>query len=156
MAKRTNVTIIQPKIQSCVLKSWILGFWKVDVSEHPPVLLDCFWILKQASAEELLAFLLSYIDISNILIVWLTDFALSRGQRVLSCSVVSSSLRHCGLYPTRLLYPWDFPGRNTGVGCHILLQGSSRPRDETPISCVSCTGRQILYHWATWEAHRGH
>jgi len=85
MAKRTNVTIIQPKIQSCVLKSWILGFWKVDVSEHPPVLLDYFWILKQASAEELLAFLLSYIDISNILIVWLTDFALSRGQRLLSC-----------------------------------------------------------------------
>ena len=25
--------------------------------------------------------------------------------------------------PTRLLCPWDFPGRNTGVGCHFLLQG---------------------------------
>ncbi|KAB0369703.1 hypothetical protein FD755_018696, partial [Muntiacus reevesi] len=25
--------------------------------------------------------------------------------------------------PTRLLCPWDSPGRNTGVGCHILLQG---------------------------------
>ena len=24
---------------------------------------------------------------------------------------------------TRLLCPWDFPGRNTGVGCHFLLQG---------------------------------
>ena len=23
----------------------------------------------------------------------------------------------------RLLYPWDFPGKNTGVGCHFLLQG---------------------------------
>ena len=23
----------------------------------------------------------------------------------------------------RLLCPWDFPGRNTGVGCHFLLQG---------------------------------
>ena len=29
----------------------------------------------------------------------------------------------CGLYPTRLLCPWDFPGKNTGVGCHFLLQG---------------------------------
>ena len=25
--------------------------------------------------------------------------------------------------PTRLLCPWDFPGKNTGVGCHSLLQG---------------------------------
>ena len=28
-----------------------------------------------------------------------------------------------GLQPTRLLCPWDFPSRNTGVGCHFLLQG---------------------------------
>ena len=24
---------------------------------------------------------------------------------------------------TRLLHPWDFLGKNTGVGCHLLLQG---------------------------------
>ena len=24
--------------------------------------------------------------------------------------------------PTRLLHPWDSPGKNTGVGCHFLLQ----------------------------------
>ena len=28
-----------------------------------------------------------------------------------------------GLPPARLLCPWDFPGRNTGVACHFLLQG---------------------------------
>ena len=27
-----------------------------------------------------------------------------------------------GLQPTRLLGPWDFPGRSTEVGCHCLLQ----------------------------------
>ena len=27
-----------------------------------------------------------------------------------------------GLQPTRLLHPWDFPGKSTGVGCHCLLQ----------------------------------
>ena len=27
------------------------------------------------------------------------------------------------IQPTRLLCPWDLPGRNTGVGCHALLQG---------------------------------
>ena len=29
---------------------------------------------------------------------------------------------------------------------------SSRPRDRTHISCICCTGRQILYHCSTWEA----
>ena len=24
---------------------------------------------------------------------------------------------------SQLLCPWDFPGKNTGVGCHVLLQG---------------------------------
>jgi len=40
-----------------------------------------------------------------------------------SHSVVSDSLRPHGLYPTGLLRPWDFPGKNTWVGCHFLLQG---------------------------------
>ena len=37
--------------------------------------------------------------------------------------VVSDSLRPCGLQPTRVLRPWDSPVKNTGVGCHFLLQG---------------------------------
>ena len=39
-----------------------------------------------------------------------------------SCSVVSDSLRPHGLQPTRLLHPWDFPGKSTRVGCHCLLR----------------------------------
>ena len=39
-------------------------------------------------------------------------------------SVVSDSSRPHGLQPTRLLHPWDFPGKSTGVGCHCLLRGS--------------------------------
>ena len=39
-----------------------------------------------------------------------------------SCSVVSDSEWPHGLQPTRLLHPWDFPGKSTGVGCHCLLQ----------------------------------
>ena len=38
-----------------------------------------------------------------------------------SRSVVSDSQRTHGLQPTRLLRPWDFPGKGTGVGCHCLL-----------------------------------
>ena len=40
-----------------------------------------------------------------------------------SRSVVSDSMQPHGLKPTRLLRPWDFPGKSTGVGCHCLLRG---------------------------------
>ena len=30
-------------------------------------------------------------------------------------------------------------------------RGSLRPRDRTHVSCISCVGRWVLYHWATWE-----
>ena len=36
---------------------------------------------------------------------------------------VSDSVRPYGLQPARFLCPWDSPGKNTGVGCHALLQG---------------------------------
>ena len=38
-----------------------------------------------------------------------------------SRSVMSNSSWPHGLQPTRLLRPWDFPGKSTGVGCHCLL-----------------------------------
>ena len=38
-----------------------------------------------------------------------------------SRSVMSDSQWPHGLQPTRLLHPWDFPGKSTGVGCHCLL-----------------------------------
>ena len=41
-----------------------------------------------------------------------------------SRSVVSDSSQPHGLQPTRLLRPWDFPGKSTGVGCHCLLWSS--------------------------------
>ena len=41
------------------------------------------------------------------------------------------TLRPRGLQPARLLCPWDFPGKNTGVGCHFSSKGSSQPRNRT-------------------------
>ena len=55
---------------------------------------------------------------------------------------MSESLRSHGLQPTRLLCPWDFPGKDTGVVCHFLLQ------DPTPVSCIA--GR-FFTNWATRE-----
>ena len=44
-------------------------------------------------------------------------------EHLLSHSVVSDTLQPHGLQPIRLFFPWDFPGKSTGVGCHFLLQG---------------------------------
>ena len=53
----------------------------------------------------------------------------------MDCCLVDKScltlLQPRGLQPARLLCPWDFLGKNTGVGCHFLLQGIFKPRDRT-------------------------
>ena len=59
------------------------------------------------------------------------------------CAVVSDSLQHYGLYPTRLLCPCDFPNKNTGVGCHSLLQRIFLIQ-ELNLNLLHC--RWILYH----------
>ena len=41
--------------------------------------------------------------------------------------------------------PWDFPGKNTGVGCPFLLQAN---RAGTQVSCLA---GGFFYHWATRE-----
>ena len=56
------------------------------------------------------------------------------------CDPVDSSVH------ARFLCPWDSSGKNTGVGCHTFFWGSSQPRDRTHVSCVSCIGRQVLFH----------
>jgi len=52
-----------------------------------------------------------------VIILYITAFCCCK-----VASVVSDSVRPHGLQPTRLLRPWDSPGKNTGVGCHFLLQ----------------------------------
>ena len=48
---------------------------------------------------------------------------------IFNVAVAVQSLSHVKLFcnpvdwPSRLLCPWYFPGKNTGVGCHLLLQG---------------------------------
>ena len=40
-----------------------------------------------------------------------------------SCSVMSNSFATSWTVAARVLHPWDFPGKNSRVGCHFLLQG---------------------------------
>ena len=47
------------------------------------------------------------------------------------------TLQPRGLYSARLLCPWDFPGRNPGVGCLFPLQGIFSTQGSNPLSPVS-------------------
>ena len=62
---------------------------------------------------------------------------------VLVCSGTSDSLQPHGLQPPRLLCAWDFPGKNTGVGCHFLLQGIFPTQGSNP----------YLWHLLNWQVN---
>ena len=60
-------------------------------------------------------------------------------------SVVSDTQRPHGLQPTRLLHPWDSPGKSTGVGCHCLLRGIRLAWPNLPHMAFS---ERFMPHWS--------
>ena len=51
---------------------------------------------------------------------------------------MSNSVQPHGLQPTRLLHPWDSPGKNTGVGCYFLFQ-CMKVESETEVAQLCLT-----------------
>ena len=100
-----------------IQKTKIMAFgpitsWQIDGRTVETVLDFVFWCFKitadgDCSHEIKRCLLLGRKVMTNLL---------------LSTSVVSDSVRPHGQQPTRLPCPWDSPGKNTGVGCHFLLQ----------------------------------
>ena len=76
---------------------------------------------------------------------YLVNFFFSTGSYLLAFKQAQEGLTSLCLLSVRLLAtpwtaayrlfcPWDFLGKSTGVGCHFLLHGTSRPRDQTQVS----------------------
>ena len=65
-----------------------------------------------------------------------------------SCWNLSMRQPH-GLQPARLLCPWDAPGKNTGVGCHALLQRIFPMQGSNSHLLQFLNYRQIFYCWTT-------
>ena len=83
----------------------------------------------------------------------LNEYLLSRGAVCQVTSVVSDSLQPHGHEPTRLLCPWDSPGKNTGMGCHVLLQGILPDLGMNPhLLFLSVLAGRFFTTSATWEA----
>ena len=113
-------------------KSGILTHRKVDArmlvsSSHPQENMST-WILVGDIVSGTLLETFSPSDFSEVVVV-----------QSLSCVQL---LRPRGLSPSRLLCPWDSPGKNTGVGSHSLLQGMFLTQELNP---GLLHGRQIEY-----------
>jgi len=68
---------------------------------------------------------------------------------------VSDSLRRYGPYPTRLLCPWDFPGKNTSFPCPPPGDLPSPGMVPTCLTSPALAGGFFTTS-ATWEANRLH
>ena len=75
---------------------------------------------------------------------WNYTFQGSKGLSCCCCcccwvtSVGSNSVQPHRQQPTRLPHPWDSPGKNTGVGCHFLLQCMKvKSESEVAQSCLT-------------------
>ena len=68
------------------------------------------------------------------------------------CSLVFASLQPHGLQPSRLLCPWDSPGKNTGAGCHALLQGIFPTQGSNPtlLCLLNCLTSFFCWWWWWW------
>ena len=68
-------------------------------------------------------------------------------------SITSNSLQPHGLWLTRLLFPWEYLDKNTGVGCHSFSRGSFRPGYQTDRSLMSpALPGGFFTTGATWES----
>ena len=55
------------------------------------------------------------------------------------------------LQPTRLLHPWDFPGKSTGVGCHHLLQLAAEVPAKFSLCYSMLWGPKRITAFRDWE-----
>ena len=129
--------------------------------KRPPPLLLQMGKLRLGEGEPVLATLHSQAWRLTLLwtfLITVETVSLAHGTyitHIFSCGCALSVVLDClWLYglPARLLSPWDSPGRNTGVGCHALLQGIFPTQGSN--AHLLC-----LLHWqvdslplATWEA----
>ena len=75
----------------------------------------------------------------NVLYLSLLLLLLSHFSRVLLCATPHRR------QPTRLRRPWDSPGKNTGVGCHFLLQ-CMKMKSVSEVT-QSCPTLRLLHPW---------
>ena len=90
--------------------------------------------------------------IATILINFSSLFSLSCMYACQVAWVVYDSLWHYSLGPATFLCPWDFPDKNTGMGCHFLLQGIFPAQRRNLHLLLPVLAGGFFTTSATWEA----
>ena len=79
------------------------------------------------------------------------NWSLKRSKISMLCHAMLSHFRRAWLFatyelgPSRILCPWEFPGKNTGEGCRALLQGIFQTKELIPYLWCLLPCRQVLY-----------
>ena len=119
--------------QNTGVGSLFLLQWIFPTQGFNPCLSYCRWILYQLSYQGRIVMKVKWINIYktlffyNIILLLLSHF----------------SVRPHRLQPTRLPRPWDSPGKNTGVGCHFLLQ-CMKVKSESEVSQLYLTLSDLM------------
>ena len=81
-------------------------------------LIGSFIFLEFSCMSCLYIFEINFLSVASFAIIFSHSTAAAAAKLLQSCP----TLRPQRQQPTRLPHPWDSPGKNTGVGCHFLLQ----------------------------------
>ena len=79
------------------------------------------WMARFDTTEMWITWVYHFVKIAHLIFMYFSvcKFYLTAAKSLQSCPTLCDPHRR---QPTRLLRPWDSPGKNTGVGCHFLLQ----------------------------------
>ena len=144
-----NPEIVLPTSLVITGASCVLGPFFYFSVKYSAIFLSCLWLhfLPLTILLHLLSLPRLYWDINDLQYYRSLKCTMIFGINVytLIVALVQSLscvqlLRPHGQEPARLFYPWDFPGKNTGVGCHFLLQGIFPTQELNPY--LLC-----LLHW---------
>ena len=133
-------------ILEVIAKKILTPYWSYYLQIFSPSV-DCLFVLYMVSFA--MQKLLNLIR-PHLLIFPFVSFALPSeppGKTCCCCcyvaSVMSDSVQPQRWQPTRLLCPWNSPGKNTGMSCHFLLQRIFLTQGSNP-GLLHC--KQIPYH----------
>ena len=116
------ITHVEPHILECEIKWGSITMNKASGGDGIPV--ELFQILKDDAVKLLNSICQQIWKPQQWPQDWKRSVFIPTSKKwKWSHSVMSNSLPPHRLQPIRLLCPWNFPGKNTRVGCHSLLQG---------------------------------
>ena len=138
---------------SCTREAFLTSA-KTSLKAHSTCTYIAYWLFT-LSYTSLPTCLLLEVD-THVTVILLLYISTSLNNLICACMLSHSVVSRVFVTPRTVVYQAplsiNFPGRNSGVGCHALLQGIFLTQGSGPHLLHPCIGRQLLYHCATWEA----